>query len=451
MKTEFADVNETRKTVRVEIPPDVVDAEIDRLARDYSRKARIPGFRPGKAPTRVIKQRFKDQILHDVAQDLIPRAVDDALRERGVEPVDTPDVRDVTVEEGRPLTFTASFDTVPTFDPGDLSTISLQRAAVAIDDEAVNGALQRLRDRAARFEPVEGRGVDHGDTVVLDIERRDLGTEGGQEPGTEGRDPGTGRRAATGQTGSRPPSVDTHSDVSIELGAKANPPGFDEQLLGLEVGATKSFPIHYPQDYPIGELANTDVSYTVTVKGLKRRVLPELDDEFAKDLGEFDTLDALTARVRQDLEHEARHEADRALRADLMKQLAPRVPFEVPTSLVEREIDRRVEDFARRLMDQRIDPRQAGIDWSAFRDSQREVARDTVAAALVLDEITRREQIEVTAEEVEHEVATYAERTGRTPAAVRAALEKEGGLSRIAAGLRREKSIDFVMARARIA
>jgi trigger factor len=421
MKTEFADINETRKSVKVEIPQDVVDAEIDRLARDYSRKARIPGFRPGKAPARVIKQRFKDQILHDVAQDLIPRAVDDALRERGVEAVDTPDVRDVTVEEGRPLTFTASFDTVPAFEPGDLSTITLQRATVGIDDEAVSGALQRLRDRAARFEPVEGRGVDHGDTVVLDLERRD-------PSGTP----------------------DKHTDVSIELGAKSNPPGFDEQLLGLEVGATKSFVIHYPQDYPIGELANSDVSYTVTVKGLKRRVLPELDDEFAKDLGEFDTLDALKTRIREDLEHEARHEADRTLRAELMKQLAPRVPFEVPTSLVEREIDRRIEEFARRLMDQNVDPRQAGIDWNAFRESQREVARNTVAAALVLDEVTRREQIAVTDEDVEREVATYAERTGRTPAAVRAALEKEVGLSRIAAGLRREKSIDFVMSRAKI-
>jgi len=421
MKTEFADVNDTRKTVKVEIPPDVVDAEIDRLARDYSRKARIPGFRPGKAPARVIKQRFKDQILHDVAHDLIPRAVDDALRERGVEPVDTPDVRDVTIEEGQPLTFTASFDTVPTFEPGDLSTISLRRTEVAIDDEAVNGAMQRLRERGARFEPVEGRGVDHGDTVVLDLERRDPGGES-----------------------------DKHTDVSIEIGGKANPPGFDEQLLGLEVGATKTFTIHYPADHAITELANTDVSYTVTVKGLKRRVLPELDDEFAKDLGEFDTLDALRARVREDIEHDARHAAERDLRAELMKQLATRVPFDVPASLVEREIDRRLEEFARRLMDQNIDPRQAGIDWNAFRESQREVSREAVAAALVLDEITRREQLDVTEEEVENEMRKYAERTGRTTAAVRAALEKEGGLSRIYAGLRREKSIDFVMARAKI-
>jgi len=422
MKTEFVDVNETRKNVRVEIPTDVVNAEIDRIARDYSRKVRIPGFRPGKAPARVIKQRYKDQILHDVAHDLIPRAVDDALRERGVEPVDTPDVRNVTIEEGQPLTFTASFDTVPAFDPGDLSTISLRRSRVAIDEDAVNAALQRLRQRAGRFEPVEDRGIDHGDTAVLDLERQDAGAD-----------------------------RQSHRDVSIELGATANPPGFDEQLLGLTVGTTKSFTVHYPPDYPIGEMANTDVSYTVTVKGVKRRVLPELDDEFAKDLGEFDTLDGLRARVREDLEHEARLAADRDVRAELMKQLSARLPFEVPASLVDREIERRIEELARRLVDQQVDPRQAGIDWKAFRESQRDAAREAVGAALVLDEVTRREQLMVTDEEVDQEVGRYAERTGRTSAAVRAALEKEGGLSRVSAGLRREKSIDFALARATIA
>jgi trigger factor len=155
--------------------------------------------------------------------------------------------------------------------------------------------------------------------------------------------------------------------------------------------------------------------------------------------------------VREDLEHDARHAADREVRAELMKQLAARLPFEVPASLVAREMDRRVEEFARRLMEQQIDPRQAAVDWNAFRESQREVAREAVAAALVLDEVTRREQLEVTDDEVEREVERYAERTGRTPAAVRAALEKEGGLSRVHAGLRREKSIDFAMSRATIA
>jgi len=421
MKTEVVDVNATRKNVRVEIPSDVVTAEIDRIARDYSRKARVPGFRPGKTPPRVIKQRFKDQILHDVAHDLIPRAVDNALRENGFEAVDTPDVRDVNIEEGQPLTFTASFDTVPPFDPGDLSTIAYRRASSAITDEAVGLSMQRLRERAGRYEPVEGRGIEHGDTAVLDLERR--------EPN------GTS---------------DKHTDVNIELGAKANPPGFDEQLLGLEVGATKSFDIHYPDDYAITELAKTDVSYTVTVKAIKRRVLPELDDEFAKDMGEFDTLVGLKARVREDLEHEAKHAAEREDRAELMKQLATRLPFEAPPSMVEREVDRRLEEFARRLIDQQIDPRQAGIDWNAFRESQREVAREGVAAALVLDAIIRREHIEVSDDEVEREVARYAERTGRTPTAVRAALEKEGGLSRVSAGLRREKAVEFVLGRANV-
>jgi len=421
MKTEFVDVNQTRKNVRVEIPKDVVDAEIDRVAKDYSRTARVPGFRPGKAPARVIKQRFKQQILHDVLHDLVPRAVGDALRERGMEAVDTPDVRDVSIEEGQPLTFTASFDTVPAFDPGDLGAITLRRSRVDISEEAVGGALQRLRDRAARYEPVEGRGVDHGDTVVVDLERHD----GGEKP-------------------------NRHQNVSIELGAKANPPGFDEQLLGLTGGTTKTFTVHYPEDYPVGELATKDVSYTVTVTGLKRRVLPDVDDEFAKDLG-VESLDALRIRVREDLEHEAQHAAEGELRADLLKQLAGRLPFEAPASLVEREIDRRVEEFVRRLADQRIDPRTAGIDWNDFRESQRGVSRDAVAASLVLDEIIRREQLEVGEDEVTGEIERYAERTGRTPAAVRAALEREGGISRVVAGLRREKSIDFVMSRATIA
>ncbi len=421
MKAELVDVNDTRKSITIEIPSDVVDAEINRIAGDYSRKARIPGFRPGKAPTRVIKQRFKDQILHDVAHDLVPRAIDDALRERGVEPVDTPDVRDVTVEEGRPLTFKASFDTLPAFEIGDLATVNLRRPSSRVDDAAVAQALERLRERAGRSEPVVDRGVVDGDQVTLDLERTD----------PDG-------------------AADTHNDVTVDIGGKGNPPGFDAQLLGLETGASKAFELQYPADYPNGELAGTTVSYKVAVKGIKRRVLPPLDDDFAKDLS-VDSLDDLRHRVRHDLEHEAGHAAERAVRGDLMKQLAARVPFEIPESLLERELDRRLEEFASRLMDQNIDPRQANIDWRAFRDSQREPAKEAVASAIVLDELARREQLEVSDAEIEQEIARYAERMGRSAASVRATLEKEGGLSRVHSSLRREKSIDFVMARATIA
>ena len=158
MKTEFTDVNDTRKNLKVEIPTDIVNAEIDRLARDYSKRARVPGFRPGKAPARVIKQRYKSEILHDLAHGLIPRAVDNALRERGMEAVDAPDIRDVNVEENQPLTFTAEFDTVPPFDTGDYASLSLVRPDNRVSDETVDLSMQRLRDRAARYDPIEGRG-----------------------------------------------------------------------------------------------------------------------------------------------------------------------------------------------------------------------------------------------------------------------------------------------------
>jgi trigger factor len=421
MKAELTDVNETRKDLKVEIPTDIVNAAIDRLARDYSRRARVPGFRPGKAPARVIKQRYRSEILHDLAHDLIPRAVDDVLRERGMEAIDAPDIRDVNVEENQPLTFSASFEILPPFQTGDYAGLALKRPDATVPEESVDHALQRLRDRAARFEPVEGRGVEHGDTVTVDLERKD----------------------AQGQ-------ADSHKDVAIELGAKANPPGLDEQLMGLAADATKTFTLHYPADYAIAELANQDVSYTVTVKSLKRRVLPDLDDEFAKDLGDFENLAALRARVREDLEHEARHAGERDMRSELMKQLAKRIPFELPAALVDRELDRRLEDFARRMMEQGIDPRQAGIDWQAFREGQRGAAVEAAGGAVYLDQLARQEKIDATADEIDQEVGRYAERTGRTPAAVRAALEKEQGLSRVAAGVRREKSIDFLLSRATI-
>ena len=421
MKTEFTDVSETQKTITIEIPSDIVDAEINKVAKGYSKQARIPGFRPGKVPATIVKQRFKDQIRHDVMHGLIPRAVEEALQERGIEPVDTPNIKDVVLEEGRPLTFTAAVETVPAFDPGALTSLAASRPSTVVTDDAVDQMLQRLRERAAKFEPVEGRSIADGDTAVLDIDRKD----------------------ADGKP-------DRHENVSIEIGAAANPPGFDANLTGLSAGDEKTFTIHFPADYAVKEMADTDVAYTVRVKDVRRKALPELDDEFAKDLGAFDSLAALRDRVRADLEEEARENATRQVRSSVLKQLSERVRFDLPTSLVEREIDRRLEEFVRQLMQQNVDPRQAGIDWGQFREAQREPARAAVASALVLDEIARRENITVHAEEVDKEIEQFAARAGRTPAALRAQLEKEGGVARLYAGLRREKAVDLALTHARI-
>ena len=425
MKTDLVAVNEIKKHLVIEIPSDDVDQQIDRVTHSYARSAKIPGFRPGKVPTRIVKQRFRDQILHDVAHDLIPRAVDDALREHAIEPVEAPDIQDVVIEEGQPLKFTAVFETVPPLEPGDYATIRLRRPPVTVSDDALVQALEHLRQGAARFEPVDGRPVEMGDTVVVDLVRRTLGQAGKAD-------------------------VDRHEDVSVEVGASANPPGFDDHLVGLAAGSDKTFVVHYPVDYAIKDLAGTDVEYTVTVKALKRRVVPALDDEFAKDLGDFDTLERLRERVYEDLFKEAANEADRQVRADLVKELAGRVAVDVPSVLVDREVDRRVEEFVRRLIEQQIDPRRTSIDWEAFRKSQRDPAVEAVRGALMLDEVARREGQVVSEEEVEREVARHAERTGRTPAAVRAQLEKDGALTRLHAGLRRDRAVDFLLTRATI-
>jgi trigger factor len=426
MKTELVDVSETRKSLLVEIPADTLDAELVKVTTRYGRQARLPGFRPGKVPAKVIRQRFRGQILQDAAEHLVGHAVDDALTERGLQPVDSPDIQNLVVKEGEPLTFTATFDVVPPFDPGDLSTIELRRTEAPVDEEAVNQALERLRDRAARFEPVDGTIVEAGHTAVVELVR-----QGTDKDGTRGDE-------------------DRHQGVSIEMGASGNPPGFDEQVIGMAVGETKSFTITYPNDYSNPDLAGGTVDYTVTVKEIKRRVVPVLDDEFAKDLGEFDSLEALRARVRGDLQAEAAEAADRQLRNDLLKRLAERVPFEVPPALLDREVERRLQDFARRLMDQRIDPRTTNIDWAAFGEGQREPARDSVKSAMVLDEIARRERIVVSDEDLDTELARYADSAGRSVAAIRARLQHDGELPRVAAGLRREKAVAWALGKARI-
>jgi trigger factor len=437
MKTEFIDVSDTQKNLVVEIPSTVVDAEIDKVARDYSKAARVPGFRPGKVPAKVVRQRFRDQILHDVAHGLIPRAVDEALRERGVEPVDTPDIRDVVVEEGQPLKFTATFETVPPIEPGDYSTITIHQKSTVVSESAIDEALNSLRERAARYEPVVGRGIEKGDSVVLDLERTAYAKK--EEPLVviAGEEPPKGE-----------PQTDKHDGVTVEIGAPANPPGFDQQLMGLREGFGKTFDVTYPADYAIQELAGTTVTYSVHVKAIRQRVVPDLDDEFAKDLGEFENLEGLRTRVRADLEHEAMHDAERDARSELLKQLASRVTFDVPASLLDREMDRRMEEFVRRLMDQNIDPMKVNVNWEEFREKQRDAASEAVRSALALDEVARREHITATEDDITAEIERYAERSGRTAAAVRANLEKEGGIARLYSGLRRERTVDFLLARA---
>jgi trigger factor len=435
MKTEITDVSETRKHVSFEIEPDVVDAEIARVAQGYTRSARVPGFRPGKVPATVVRQRYKDQILHDVAHDLIPRVVGEALRERGLQPVASPDIRDLVIEEGRPMTFVADFETLPPIDPGEYTGITLRKPPAVLEVGAVDQALDHLRERHARWQPVEDRPAAAGDTILADLtrtRRARLVTLAGETP-ADARD-------------GEPEEL---QNVTIEIGAPANPPGFDDGLSGASAGDVRRFRVDYPPDFEVAELAGAAVDYVVTVKGIRRKELLPLDDEFAKEVSDTETLEALRDRVREDLQRGAEHESEHTVRHELVKELSQRMTSP-PEVLVEQEVDRRLEEFVRRLVDQGIDPMKVEINWREFRERQKDAASETVRSTLVIDEIARRESIEVTAGDVDAEIERFAERAGRTAAAVRARLEAEGALERIEAGIRREKTVAWLLEKANI-
>jgi trigger factor len=423
MKTEITDVSAVKKSIAFEIPSDVVDVEIAKVTDSYGRSARVPGFRPGKVPLKVVRQRYKEQILSDVAHDMIPRVLGEVLREKSLDPVAMPDVKDVVIEEGKPMTFVAEFETLPPIEPGDYTGLSLRKPAAVLEVGAVDAALERLRERAARWMPVEDRPAAEGDTLLLDLTR------------------------TVHKEGIKPENL---QNVTIELGQAANPPGFDENLTGLATGAQKSFTVNYPADYQIADLAGAAVDYDVTLKGIRRKELSPLDDDFAKEVSELETLDALRERIKHDLQHEAEHEAEHAVRHELMQTLAGRLTGDVPSVLVDREVDRRLEDLVRRLVDQGLDPTKANIDWQDLRTRQQQAAESTVRSTLVLDDIARREQLHATEDDIAAEINRYAERTGRTPAAVRAHLEKDGGLDRVAAGVQREKTVAWLLDKAQV-
>lgn len=433
MTYELKETSATQKQLTFDVPADLVEQEVARVAATYSKSAKVPGFRQGKVPAKVVRQRFMDQILDDVAHQLIPRLVTEALVEHKLQPVAAPDIHDLQLKEGQPMTFHAHFEVLPAIDPGTYTGLTLKKPAAVLEVGAVDQTLEQLQQRAAKWQPVEDRPAAAGDALLMDLTRT-LKAALIVEPGQQSSD-------------GKPEVME---NVSVELGASANPPGFDDNLTGLNPGDRKAFTTDYPADYPMPELAGKTVHYDAVIKAIRRKEVLPLDDAFAKEVSEFETLDALKAQIKTDLQHQAEHEADHAVRNELLKTLSSRMTAGVPTVLVERETERRLEDLIRRLMDQGIDPMKADINWQEFRERQKAGAEDSVKSTLVLDEIAKREAITASDADVDAEIAKFAERSGHTPAAVRARLEKEDGLDRIRAGIQREKTMNWLLDKASI-
>ena len=424
MKTELKDIGACARELAIELPADLVAAAIDSTAKRYGRSAKIEGFRPGKAPLRIVRARFRERILEDVGQALVAAAIDEAVAEHGIEPVAEPEIRGLAIDYGKPLTFTATLETLPDVDPGDYTAFTLRQPPAAVEDEAVEGTVHRLRQDRGRLEPITERAAGRGDVVTIDLERR-LPDEPDADP-------------------------ERLQGVQVEIGNPANPPGFDDELEGSAAGDTRSFTVTHAPDDSVRRLAGRQAAYDVDVKEVNRLVLPALDDEFARAVGPFDDLNTLRAQVRTELEARAEREARAEARQDLLRQLAHRMTGDVPASLVARELERRAEQLVRRLAEENIDPRKAPIDWDQFREQQQPWAAEAVRAVLVLDEIARREAVEVTPEDVQQAIDRHARASGRTPQAARALIGQDDGIDRLETDLRREKAIALLMKRATI-
>jgi trigger factor len=411
-----------RRELDLEIPAEEVSKATEKVAKDFAKIARVPGFRPGKAPVSLIKKRFANDIKGEVLQTLVPEHVEKAVAEQKLTPISQPQVDKLEYNEGQPLKFRASFEVLPEFSLGNYKNLEIEMPEMNITEESVNNTLAEMQQRAATFAPVEGRPVQNDDFVQIKLH----GTpEGGGDP------------------------LNAES-VLCHVGAEETMEPFNENLRGANVGDHKNFDVQYPADYPDAKLAGKKFDYSVDVLGIKTKKLPEINDEFAKDVSDTASLDELKKKVREGLEHERDHRQKELQREKIIAELVKLHDFPVPESLVEHQMDVRLERVVRSLAQQGVDPRAVNVDWVSLRKRQEERAKDDVKAELVIDRIAMEERIDVTEEELQHELEHMAGHSGDAAEAIRARLTKQGALDRMKAKLRSDKTVDWLAQNARV-
>jgi trigger factor len=411
-----------RRELDLEIPADEVSKAMERVAKEFAKVARVPGFRPGKAPITLIRRRFADDIKGEVLQTLVPERVEKAVSEQKLTPVSQPKVEQLDFNDGQPLKFRAVFEVLPEFELGNYKDLQLEMPVMDVVDQDVTKTLEDMRERAAAFAPTEGRAVQDGDFVQLKL---------------------TGTPEGEGE----PLQADS---VLCHIGAEETMAPFNENLRGVNIGDHKEFDVPYPADYPDAKLAGKTYHYSVDVLGIKTKKLPELNDDFAKDVSDATTLDELNKKIREGLEHQRDHKQKDLLREKVLGEIVKLHDFPVPQSLVEHQMDVRLERVVRSLAQQGVDPRAVNIDWVSLRKRNEDRAKDDVKAELIVDRIATAENIDVTEEEVEHELQHLAGHSNESAEAIRARLTKQGTLDRIKAKLRSDKTLDWLAQNVRV-
>jgi len=430
MKNELIDVSPTRKEIRIEIEPEEIRSAYDRISKQYSKAATVPGFRPGHAPTSVVRTRYKSEIRSDVIRELLPDAVNAAIAEHSIHSIGEPNVELDNTEAldnlgDQPITVKVGLEVLPEITLSEYKGLEITRRLRPITDADIDRVIDEFRNSTAAFMPVEDRPSELGDTVTIN---------------------------ARGKFADEPDAEEIKvDDVEVVLGGPGVQQEFTENLTGVRPEETKTFLVDYPQDFSSPGLAGKKVEYAAEVTAVRKKELPELDDEWAASLGgDVDSVATLRTKVREDLEARATAESDHQMRGEVVRKLVAAHQFEVPESLVEQQTVHRLEEIARQMMNRGVDPRTAQVDWAGAREELKVQAEEDVRATMLMEKIAEAENITISDEEIEAEIESIATATRQSIEQVRAALTKNGGERSIAQRLRNRKALDLLIENARV-
>ena len=403
-----------KRSLEVEIPLDEVDKARERVTNSIRQRVRLPGFRPGKAPLSMIQSRFESDIRNEVLELLLPQAFRERVQKEELKVVGQPDIADLQFEPGQPIRFKADFEVAPEFEIAEYHGLPVKYEEPVVDDEEVAKRLDSMRESKADYVNLDPRPAEKGDFVLVQLKS----LSGLAEP--------------------------IEQEVQIEVGAEDTLPAFNEVLLGASPGEAKEVDVTYPEDYGQEKLAGKTVRFELALKFVRKKELPALDDEFARDLGDYQTLDELKDAIKKTIFHEKQYTAQQVAKEALIDKLLESNEFPVPEAYVDRQIENQVRMQLRELTGRGIDPSALNLDWAKLKETQREKAVRNVKASLLLEKISDKEGIQASKEEVDREVQRLARQEREAVAVTRARLEKEGTLSRISGHIQTEKTLHFL-------
>jgi trigger factor len=409
---------DSKRSLEIEVPLEEVERARERVTNSIKQRVRLPGFRPGKAPITLIQSRFESEIRSEVLEVLLPQAFRERVEKEELKVVGTPDVSDLYFEPGQPIRFKAVFEVAPQFELGEYRGLPVTYEEPTVTDEEVGKRLESMRESKADYVNLDPRPIENGDFVLVHLKS----LSGLAEP------------------------ID--QDVQIQVGAEDTLPAFTDSLLGANPEDVKDADITYPEDYGQERLAGKTVHFQLTAKVIRRKELPELDDEFARDLGDYKTLDELKEAIRKSIFHEKQYVAQQAAKEALIDRLVETHDFSVPEVYIDRQIENQVRAQVRDLVGKGIDPNTVKLDWQKVKESQREKALRNVKASLLLEKISEKEGVRPTKDEVDREVQRIARQEREAVPVARARLEKEGTLARIADHIQAEKTLHFLFEQA---